>query len=289
MLVFILFIVYNQIGDFMINLLYACNDLFFKGVTLSILSIIKHTKEPIHLYLLSIDLIDLNPNFKLVKQEKIDCLEKLMKQVNKVSKITMIDAKEVYEQKIIDKKIEKNKYSPYAFLRLLSSNFDVLPDKLLYLDSDIMALKNISDLFNINIDDYDYAMARDQVGKFYFSKDYCNSGVLLLNMKRLRENNILDKCIDYILSHFLSAMPDQNALNKISDNILVIDNKYNEQLKINPNTVLYHFNQKTQYLPYIKFINVKQWEVEKVHEILKIHEFDDIFEEYNKIKNLIES
>ncbi len=273
----------------MINLLYACNDLFFKGVTLSVLSIIKHTKEPIHLYLLSIDLKNLNPNFKLVKQEKIDCLENLMKQVNKLSKITMIDAKEVYEKKIIDKKIEKNKYSPYAFLRLLSSNFDVLPDKLLYLDSDIMALKDISILFNTNIDEYDYAMVRDQVGKFYFSKDYCNSGVLLLNMKRLRENKVLEKCIDYILSHFLSSMPDQNALNKISDNILIIDNKYNEQLKINSDTVLYHFNQKTQYLPYIKFINVKQWEIEKVHDILKIHEFDDIFEEYNKIKNLIES
>ena len=37
--------------------------------------------------------------------------------------------------------------------------------------------------------------------------------------------------------------------------------------------------------PYLKFLNVKPWNIEGIHEIYKIHDFDDILEEYLNIKN----
>lgn len=267
----------------MINLLYSANNNYFKGIVLSLMSIIKHTNEEIHVYVLSLDLTDLDKKYDLIKDENIIEANKLLKEVNPKSEITLIDMRNIYLNSIINKSKEKNKYSPYAYLRLLSDKVDILPDKILYLDSDIMALKDISPLFNLDITAYDYAMARDQVGKYFFSNDYCNSGVLLLNLKRLRENKKLDKCYKVMMKS-VATMPDQDALNKVSDDIYIFDNIYNEQIKINENTIIYHFNIKTQVFPYFKMINVKQWEIGKVHSVLKIHDFDDIFEEYNSIK-----
>ncbi len=268
----------------MINLLYSANNSYFKGIVLSLLSIIKHTNEEIHVYILSMDLTNLDLNFTIVNEKNIEEMRFLLKKANPDSDITLIDIKDIYLNSGVKKSVEKNKYSPYAYLRLLATKIDILPDKLLYLDTDIMALKDISPLYNIDITKYDYAMARDQVGKYFFSNDYCNSGVLLLNLKRLRENKILDKCYKKMMKS-ISSMPDQDALNKVSDDIYIFDNIYNEQIKINENTVIYHFNIKTQFFPYFKMINVKQWEISKVHAILKIHDFDDLYKEYNEIKH----
>ncbi len=272
----------------MINLLYSANNNYFKGVLLSLMSIIKHTKEELHVYILSIDLTDLDKKFEIVRKKNILEAEKLLKEVNNNSTIELIDMKDIYLKNFVSDRVERNKYSPYAYLRLLASKVNTLPNKLLYLDTDIMCLKDIKPLFEIDITNYDYAMARDQVGKYFFSNEYCNSGVLLLNLERLRLNKILDKCYQYMMKNKVSQMPDQDALNKISDDILIIDNIYNEQIKIKSNTVLYHFNQKTQILPLIKFINVKQWEFDEVHAKLQIFEFDDIFDKFDEIKDNFE-
>jgi hypothetical protein len=40
-------------------------------------------------------------------------------------------------------------------------------------------------------------------------------------------------------------------------------------------------------LPILKFLNVKPWNIDGIHEIYKIHDFDDILEKYSKIKGEI--
>ena len=37
----------------------------------------------------------------------------------------------------------------------------------------------------------------------------------------------------------------------------------------------------------VKFLNIKPWHVEGIHEIYKIHDFDDILEEYYIYKKKI--
>ena len=61
--------------------------------------------------------------------------------------------------------------------------------------------------------------------------------------------------------------------------------KYNDQReRPDRETVLHHFSNNFKFLPFFHVQKVKPFEIDKVHEILKIHSYDGIFEEYNKLK-----
>ena len=75
-------------------------------------------------------------------------------------------------------------------------------------------------------------------------------------------------------------MPDQSSLNKISNNKKIVSRKYNEQRKIKNDTVFQHFTTSFRFFPFFHTLTVKPWEVEKVHNKLKIYEYDDILKEY---------
>ena len=62
-----------------------------------------------------------------------------------------------------------------------------MPDKLLYLDIDMMANDDISKLYNIDISDYEYAAVKEKYGSILLYPDYINAGMLLLNMKKIKE------------------------------------------------------------------------------------------------------
>ena len=75
-------------------------------------------------------------------------------------------------------------------------------------------------------------------------------------------------------------MPDQSALNKLSTKKKIVSRKYNEQRKLKEDTVFQHFTTSFRFFPIFHKLTVKPWEVEKVHDKLKIFEYDDILEEY---------
>lgn len=64
-------------------------------------------------------------------------------------------------------------------------------DKVLYLDSDVIIRKDLSDLFDVDIDDCYAAAAKDYLltDNFLNINNYFNSGVMLLNLKLMREND----------------------------------------------------------------------------------------------------
>jgi hypothetical protein len=103
-------------------------------------------------------------------------------------------------------------------------------------------------------------------------------------------------------------LPDQTALNKICKDKKYIPRIYNEQKERSEDTVIRHYSmtmkimfifnpQKRKMikkycslfknLPILKFLNVKPWNIDGIHEIYKIHDFDDILEKYSKIKGEI--
>ena len=69
---------------------------------------------------------------------------------------------------------------------------EVLPtlDKVLYLDCDLLVLGDLKELYDLNIDDYFVAAAKDETDNYHkhrlHVKDYFNAGVSLLNLKALR-------------------------------------------------------------------------------------------------------
>ena len=112
-----------------------------------------------------------------------------------------------------------------------------------------------------------------------------HSGVLLLNLKKLRETNALSKCRQMCLDKKM-LLPDQTALNKCCKFKLLLPREYNEQKKRTEETVVRHFSMTMKFVPYFKTINIKPWHIDKVHDVYKIYDYEDIIEEY---KNIIRS
>ena len=48
--------------------------------------------------------------------------------------------------------------------------------------------------------------------------------------------------------------------------------------------MLHHFSNNFKFWPYFRVQKVKPFEVDKVHGVLKIHEYDDILEEYLSLR-----
>lgn len=107
-------------------------------------------------------------------------------------------------------------------------------DKVLYIDCDTIVLKDLTEVFSININEYYAAVVKDYIGSeiqhlqlSLGTKHYFNSGVMLLNTKILRENNIKELLLDYRNKNNDELM-DQNTLNAIfNDKVKFIKPKYN--------------------------------------------------------------
>ncbi len=274
----------------MVNIMFSGNKRIFKGIVLATLSILKYYKNPLTIYLTTLDYTEINPNFCRITQEQADFLDNLVKQTNAQSQVKLIDTTIMFKQLLYGKN-HNNDYSPYTLIRLLIDKID-LPDKILYLDSDIMTCDDISLLYDIDISEYEFAAALDYMGKFWIAKDYFNAGVTLFNRELAIKNDLFEKC-RYLVNTKWFKMPDQSALYRSKTSMLILDGRFNEQRFPKQNTVVKHFNKGIKWLPFFHIYNVKQWQFDKVHKKLKIFCFDDIFEQYTELlkdhKQLIEN
>ena len=99
-------------------------------------------------------------------------------------------------------------------------------DKLLYLDGDILIRDSLEELYDTDISTLYAAVCKD-IGAETFPapynkrlginhSGYFNSGVMLLNLKLLRENNVPKKLLDYKINGKNDYM-DQDAFNVVFD------------------------------------------------------------------------
>lgn len=271
----------------MINLMFCGNDKVLDGMIISLLSIVKYTKVPLNIFILTMNLQDMNENYRAITKEQVVELEKIVKRVNVESKIRLIDITKYFKQEMINSANINTHYTPYILVRLFSDKIEELPDKILYLDSDIVCYNNIEQLYNTDIQEYDFAAAIDYLGQFFINRKYINSGVLLMNLKRMKQLGYLEKCRKMCVEKKM-LLPDQSALNKICKNKLYLPRKYNEQKKRQEDTVIRHFSMTIKFLPYIKFQNIKPWHIDRIHNEYKINDFDDILKDYIKIKENID-
>lgn len=267
----------------MINIMYAGNDKTFDGLLISLLSIVKHHKSPINVFVLTMDYSEVNPSWTSFTEEHRKVLENEIKKVNNESKVTVIDVKKHYAEALLGSKNQATDYTPYCMLRLLADKVQELPNKILYLDYDTVACKDIQELWDIDITNYEFAGAKDYYGRFFINRNYLNSGVLLLNLEKIKETKLFEKCLNLLKVKKL-MLPDQSALHREATCKLIIPRKYNEQHKVYEDTVIRHFSMAINFFPFPRKQNIKPWHIEKVHKVLKCHDFDDILEKHLKIK-----
>ena len=266
-----------------VSVCYSGNKRIFPGLLLSVLSLAKFTERPLHVYVLSMDMHELDPSFVPFSGNQINILDGVLKEKNPESRAELIDVTEVFRAELAKGKNMKNHYTPYTLLRLYMDGFEHFPDKIIYLDIDTMCASDIAQLYDIDISACEYAAALDYMGKFWINKHYCNSGVLLLNLQKIRETGLFRKCRELICVKKM-AMPDQSALHRCATSRMELPMRFNEQRTIKPDTVVKHFNKGIKWYLFIpRVYNYKQWQRDKVQNRLKIHDFDDIYAEYDRL------
>ena len=122
----------------MINLMFCGNDKVIDGMIISLLSIVKHCKKPLNVFILTMDLHELNEKYMPINEKHIAVLDKILKQGNEKSQIHLIDITKYFKEEMMNSANIETHYTPYILVRLYSDKVDELPDKVLYLDSDLL-------------------------------------------------------------------------------------------------------------------------------------------------------
>jgi lipopolysaccharide biosynthesis glycosyltransferase len=117
---------------------------------------------------------------------------------------------------------------------LIPSIFRDTVSKVLYLDTDLVVLDDLGELWDIDLEEsvvgavldrWDQNIKRgDKLGDLDLSdvprvKDYFNAGVLVIDLDRWREKRISEKALDYLTRYPLSPFADQDALNVACDGV----------------------------------------------------------------------
>ena len=268
----------------MINILLAGNKKVFDGALTEIISIIRRTKEPIKCYIFTADVSRLNENFVPITDEQVEFLDRYVKLKNHKNSVIKVDVTNLYEKEFLNSPNETAYCTPYTLLRLLADKIDDIPDKIIYLDIDMMIANDLSELYDIDISDYEYAAVKEKYGCWLIRPDYINAGMLLLNMKKIKETGLLEKARNKIKNKKM-LFADQDAVFWSTTKKKIIPRKFNEQSKFNrKDTVVCHFCKRLMFRPFIHTTNFKQWDIEKVHNELKCHTFDEDLNEYLKLK-----
>ncbi len=129
----------------------------------------------------------------------------------------------------------KKKYSS-AYQKMFIPEYFPYLDKILYLDCDIVVMEDIEELWKIDVSSHYLAATKDDWAANQLvlaklkSQNYFNSGVMLLNLKKWRGDNITDKIEDTVISEsYNHIFFEQNAINTvIGDEFIQLDPKYNQ-------------------------------------------------------------
>ena len=270
------------------NLLYCGDENIADGLFISILSLLKNIKENLKIYVLTINLKDKNYNIKGISDYTINFLDRKVKEVSNNNFVKRIDITEIFKKEVPNINME-TRFTPCCMLRLFADEIEEIPDKILYFDNDVVVRKDFTqDFYNLDINNYEMVGILDYYGKWFFKNnflkfDYLNSGVLLLNVEKIRKTGLFKKARKMCKEKKM-FMPDQSALNKLCKYKKIMPRKYNEKRKLKKDTIIQHFTTSFRFFPWIRTVTIKPWQIDKMHNDLKNFEYDDILSQYVKEK-----
>ncbi len=274
----------------MVNILFCGNGYVFDGMLTCALSIMKRSdsKEPYTFYVYTMDVSHKKPAYTPIDDGIIEYFDGIIKSYNKENRVIKIDVTDIYKKEFAGCPNEGAYCSPYTLIRLFADMIDGMPDKLLYLDTDIMFNRDVHLLYDTDVSEYEYAAARDHYGKYMISPNYVNAGVLLFNLKKMKETGLLQKARELIKTKKL-VFADQSAIIRSTTKKKMLPQRYNDQKFLHKHTVVRHFSKRLFWLPYPHTDNIKQWDVSRVHRIFRYYAFDDVLYEYIYLKKKYEN
>lgn len=141
----------------------------------------------------------------------------LVKRLEKCGSDNQVDFIEISDEMIEKITISTGRWRPECFFRYFAVDIFTDLDRCLWLDSDIMVRGSIEDLYNTDFEGKSFAAVKDKTSepeRRLGIREYVNSGVLLMNLKKLRETGGMSEFWKKIASKdYEGTLPDQDALN----------------------------------------------------------------------------
>ncbi len=217
----------------MINILLSVNKKFLEYVEELIITLTHYSSKKINFYLMYIE--------EELNREDLQKISEFILNTKKANIITVkFDTNNLEGVPITD---DEGAYFGLESYSRLFSAFK-LPkniDKILYLDADMICSGDIAELYDIDFEGKTWCACEDlgvtkkhlyRIG-FPNNYKYINSGMLLINLQKLRENYTERDIVRLIRENQDKLVyPDQDFINLIfKDDIKIISNKYNLVIK----------------------------------------------------------
>lgn len=191
------------------DIIFATNNNFCQHAAVAIASLLDNNKHhDIVIHLFCID----------VAKENILKITSIANNYNKEIKVYHIN-KDTFKEFP-----NPGNYSLATYLRLITATLLPNIEKALYLDCDLVVNGDIIELWNIDLTGYGAAgvpdailshnIIKDYIGYDFIKEGYFNAGVLLLNLKYWRENDIQNKFFSFLKNHN-ARLNDQDAINAV--------------------------------------------------------------------------
>ena len=214
----------------MINIIYSSSNQYFPYCLTSMYSLLENNSEltDVHFYVLSNNICDTNK-----ERMRTVCYAHN-------ASLTFIETEDI--KKSIIASGAKLNFNISSFLRIFIPTLLPSLDKALFIDSDTLIQNGIKELYETDIENYACGMVYNQPiykeflteSKLDATDGYYNAGVILLNLKYWRHNNIQSKILDFYYSgggNF--GTDDQSVINAVVARLtLRLPYKYNAMVVI---------------------------------------------------------
>lgn len=207
------------------NIIFSSDNNYSPYLAVSIFSILKNNQgESINFYILDLG----------IEQDNKDIISKIIKKFHCRVNFILVNESDFQQ---FPKTIEYISLATYARLNLTHYIKDI--DKAIYIDVDTLTNGSLKDLWDIALDDYALAACQDtfiDIEHAYYKSSigldkniYFNAGILLLNLKKWREENVFQCSIDWVNKYRdVIKYQDQDILNGIfKDKVKIINNRFN--------------------------------------------------------------
>ena len=218
--------------DKTIHIFYACDDGFVKFTIVSLFSMMQNAsrKHQYHIHVLHTNIEPATEQRMLAMAD--ECFE------------ISFDNVSGYLDQLCEKLPLRDYYSNTTYYRMFIADMFPEIDKAIYIDSDTVVQGDISELYGIDLKDYDVAacheqaMVQEDVYGTYVEKclgldrnRFFNAGVLLINCKSFRENKILERFVKLLGVYDCRVTQDEDYLNILcADRVLFLPQTWNSEV-----------------------------------------------------------
>ena len=218
--------------DQKIHIFYACDDGFVKFTIVSLFSMMQNASRE-HQYHIHVLHTNIEPETE----------KRMLAMADECFEISF-DNVSGYLDDLCERLPLRDYYSNTTYYRMFIAEMFPEIDKAIYIDSDTIVQGDISEMYATDIKDYDVAacheqaMVQEDVYGTYVEKclgldrnRFFNAGIILINCKSFRENNILERFVKLLGVYDCRVTQDEDYLNILcADRVLFLPQTWNSEV-----------------------------------------------------------